>query len=165
MDVAVPPQAKWLFPSLIFLISEENAFCLFVLFFFQACEHQQIEPSIRRGLYGFTDEFSVTFLNCKRKKSRYADKHCYRELEQSWLGGDWCNTFIQQGWIKLIRCNHRDLYLLLQKKKKIINVLLNFLFIKYSVLFNIDKKNNFLKHQIWILEWFLKDHVTLKNGV
>lgn len=107
MDVAVLPQAKWLFPSLIFLISEENAFCLFVLFFFQACEHQQIEPSICRGLYGLTDEFSVKFLNCKRKESRYADKHCYRELEQSWLGGDWCNTFIQQGWIKLIKTDNK----------------------------------------------------------
>ncbi len=150
--------------SLLSFFSFLKKMCLFVLFFFQACEHQQIEPSIRRGLYGLTDEFSVKFLNCKRKESRYADKHCYRELEQSWLGGDWCNTFIQQGWIKWSEVTI-ETCTLLQKKKIKINVLLNFLFIKYSVLFNIDKKNNFLKHQIWLLEWFLKDHVTLKNGV
>ncbi len=46
---------------------------------------------------------------------------------------------------------------------------------KYSIVLNIDDNNNivdnngiitmFLEQQISILEWFLKDHVTLKTGV
>ncbi len=40
----------------------------------------------------------------------------------------------------------------------------------YSTVLNIDNNNNnntkmFLELQIIILEWFLKDHVTLKTGV
>ncbi len=35
-----------------------------------------------------------------------------------------------------------------------------------TTVFNIDKKwQMFLKQQLWILEWFLKDHVTLKTAV
>ncbi len=34
-----------------------------------------------------------------------------------------------------------------------------------TTIFNIDKNKKCLKHQISILEWFLKDHVTLKTGV
>ncbi len=57
-------------------------------------------------------------------------------------------------------------------------LLLNFLFIKVSTktlssikVFSIGLNNFFyeiknkLKHQVGILEWFLKDHVTLKTGV
>ncbi len=59
--------------------------------------------------------------------------------------------------------------------QKILKVLLNFLFIKHcivvstkilscTIFFNFDNnKKRFIEHQISMLEWFHKDHVTLKN--
>ncbi len=41
--------------------------------------------------------------------------------------------------------------------------LLNFLNEKKSIM--VKNKEMFLEHQINILEWFLKDHVTLKTGI
>ncbi len=35
----------------------------------------------------------------------------------------------------------------------------------YPTVFNIDNKNNFLSTKISILEWFLKDHLTVKTEV
>jgi len=37
--------------------------------------------------------------------------------------------------------------------------------IVYTTVLNTDKNNMFLEQHISILEWFLKDHATLKTGV
>ncbi len=72
--------------------------------------------------------------------------------------------------IKLIESDSKNIYNVTKNLFQINAVLLNFLFIKESwkkSVFNIDNNNNkcFFQHQISILEWFLKDHVTLKTGV
>jgi len=69
------------------------------------------------------------------------------------------NTFIQEGDSKDI-CSVTK-YFLFQ-----INAVLNFLLIKQTNCFqHWQSCKKFLEHLIILLEWFLKDHVTLKSGV
>ncbi len=74
---------------------------------------------------------------------------------------------IAQKWqLRHLECYKRFLF-------QINNVLLNFLFIKQSwiqllgsiTVFNIDNNKKCFISSSCILEWFLKDHVTLNNGV
>jgi len=83
------------------------------------------------------------------------------------------NTFIHQGWVKLIKSYSKDIinvrkdYILNKCCSSELSIHRRIFWGKkwYTTVFNIENNNLFFEHKISLLEWFLKDHVTLKTDV